>query len=237
MTAPATADEPERQPEITAHRFTAYAQAGLEDCLGCGKRGWSIDGVNVVKHEHEHDADDEACSIMRAARERVATWLMGYESAAADVLATTHEPPAITIAAGAWNAAPPVTYEHIVALARTIEDGHRRAHERWAANWRGRLDGATLNQVMRLRHRGELPHACHLVAGPDAMNAIRLRFAIQDRLPDCAIPVGAALRRLDGVDIIIDGSLGDSWELRAGPPRPLDADERGEVIARGTRLA
>lgn len=162
-------------------------------------------------------------------------WLMDYESIHAKLAATIE--PVVSASASAWNAQAPIVWEDIQRTCQAIIDRDRRAHERWAAHWRGRLDGATLNQVMRLRHRGELPHACHLVAGPDALDAIRRRFAIQDRLPDFAIPTGAGLRHLDSVDIITDPALGDSWELRTGGPRPLDADDRGEVIARGTRLA
>lgn len=244
MTAPATADEPERPaepsvPEITAHRFTARQLVHLIDCDGCGKPAWSVNGVDTVGHQD--DADNETCPLVQVAAERRAAWLMDYESIHAKLAATHEPPPDITIttaaAAATWNAAPPVTYEQIAAMFQAVEDRNRAAHERWAAHWRGRLDGATLNQVMRLRHRGELPHACHLVAGPDALDAIRRRFAIQDRLPDFAIPTGAGLRHLDSVDIITDPALGDSWELRTGGPRPLDADDRGEVIARGTRLA
>lgn len=123
-------------------------------------------------------------------------------------------------------------------MAQAIEERDRLAEEYWRAHWRGRLDGATLTDVMRLRHRGELPYVCHLAAGPDARQRILQRFAAQAAVAGGRWrPVGLAEHRLTGLDIIVDPALGGYWELRTGQPGGQSAAPPPEVIASGRRLA
>lgn len=157
----------------------------------------------------------------------------GALSAAYATMITTALP------AGEWvtTTEPVDVWAGIRRIAHGIEERDRLAEEYWRAHWRGRLDGATLTDVMRLRHRGELPYVCHLAAGPDARQRILQRFAAQAAVADGRWrPVGLAEHRLTGLDIIVDPALGGYWELRTGQPGQSAAPPP-EVIASGRRLA
>jgi hypothetical protein len=135
----------------------------------------------------------------------------------------------------AWTGPAPIGWEQIAQLYDQIEAGNRAREARWRAQWRGRLDGATLTEVMRLWDHGELPFGVHLAVGTPMRERIRQQLTIQGQLPQGSafVPAGLAGRHLN-VDIVIDEGLGDRWELRAGRPGP---DGSGEAIAAGTRLA
>jgi hypothetical protein len=155
-----------------------------------------------------------------------------------DILIT---PPGPAEGGDLWTTASgsPSTWEDIVTAYRAIQDAEARRLARWEAGWRGRLDGATLTDVMRLRHYGELPHTCHIAMGRWARHRLRQRFATQSAAAGTPggrwRPVGLTAPRLDDVPVIIDEAIGGHWEVRHGPAAPPAAPS--PVLARGWRLA
>jgi len=123
-----------------------------------------------------------------------------------------------------------IVWQNIVSLYRTIQDGHDRREARWREHWAGRLDGASLTEVMRLRAAAELPVACHLRIGPDAWQRMRERWFREYRTDPLGGRLNSVLSTIDSVDVFTDVDMGECWQLWTG--RIMG---QGELIAQGTQ--